>query len=66
MAASKKNNYIDTATALSIVERYGKRISKPTLIKWVKSNNLGHQCITGSYWFIDKIKLIKLLEKGKI
>lgn len=61
-----KNYLVSTEAALEIVAQYlGRGITKPTLIKWVKENNLGHQCVKGSRWLIDRNKLIKLLEKGK-
>lgn len=66
MVAKNKNNFIDSKEAIDIISKYGKRISKPTLFKWVKTHKLGHQCIPGSHWYIDKNKLIKLLEKGKV
>ncbi len=65
MAASSKSNLIDSTEAMDIVAQYGKRISKPTIIKWVRKNKLGYQYIPGSRWYIDKTKLIRLLETGK-
>lgn len=65
MKTKSKRNLISTEEALQVVSRYGKEVVKATLLKWVKTNNIGHQCAPRSRWYIQKDKLIRLLEKGK-
>lgn len=65
MTAENKMNLIDTAEALKIVAQYSRQITKPTLIKWVKYNDLGYQCLAGGSWYIHKDKLIQLMKGGR-
>lgn len=57
----KSQNRIGTTEALALVrEKAGIDITLPTLIAWVKKNDLGRQF--GNRWFIDKAALINYLE----
>lgn len=55
--------YIDTNEALSIIKNIGiTPVSLPTLINWIPHYKIGKK--VGGRWWIDKQKLIEMLNKG--
>jgi len=57
---------ITTAQAIAVVfERRGHTITRATMINWCKKYKVGKQIEKGQPWFIDKVKLEKLLDKYK-
>jgi hypothetical protein len=58
------NHLIDTAQALDLVEKKtGIKITLPTMISWVKKNNLGSQPYgKRGLWYVDRNKLLNHLK----
>lgn len=56
-------SYIRTKEALEIVNDKGVvPVSLPTLISWIRTYKIGKK--VGGRWWIDKQKLIKMLQDG--
>lgn len=61
----EQNNreYIDTNKALDIIKNIGiTSVSLPTLISWIQHYKIGKK--VGGRWWIDKLKLTEMLQKG--
>lgn len=56
-------DFIDTNKALEIIKAKGVvSVSLPTLINWIQTYSIGKK--VGGRWWINKEKLIEMLEKG--
>ena len=54
---------ITLKNAKHLAQKAGIRASAPTIIKWIKDHNLGHQPGGhGGVWFIKKDAFIKFLQ----
>lgn len=58
----KEPTYISTQKAVALAIEKGYPITRPTIVNWCRKFKIGHQAGPGSWWKVNRVKFLKIIE----